>query len=147
MLIRSHGFEFEAPDGWEAHQDGGRPVFHGLQHEELIFSGYVLTGTGEPHEIDTLTAKLLDNAKKGMQTPASHPDLETVWEVRRDGSTGQVECWTTHAQTRDRCVMFSQAAFVRLGAVLLLTSEAPNTLEEHEELMKVLKSVRPVSTN
>jgi hypothetical protein len=147
MLIRSHRFEFDAPDGWKADQDGGRVSFHGPENEELIVSGSLLTGTGAPSEADALTAQLLENAKRGMRTAASHPDLEVVWDVRRDESISHIECWTTHAQTRDRAVMFSQAVVVRPGALLLLTFEAPNSLEHHQVLIGVLRSVRPLPTN
>jgi hypothetical protein len=147
MIIRSHRFEFDAPDGWQAQQDSGRLTLHGPQNEELIVSGVVQTGAGRSEDAASLTGQLLENAKKGMRAAAAHPDLELIWDIRRDESIGPIECWTTHSETRDRSVMFSQAAFVRPGAVLLLTFEAPNGPTEHDVLLKVLKSIRPLPTN
>jgi hypothetical protein len=147
VLIRSHRFEFDAPDAWEAEQDGGRLTFRGPRNEELILSGMVAMGEGTRDAVDAATAQLLDNAKKAMRDAASHPDLDPVWDVKRDDAIEQIECWSAHAQTKDRTVMFSQAVVVRPGAVMLVTFEAPNDVERLDTFTRVLKSFRPVTGN
>jgi hypothetical protein len=147
MLIRSHRFQFDVPDGWRAEQENGRLALHGPEDEELIVSGTVITKIEQGTDLAALTSELLENAKKAMRAATDHPDLQVIWPARRDPSIGQVECWTSHAETRDKGVMFSQAAVIGSGSMLLITFEAPNDLPHHEVLMKLLKSVRPLVAN
>lgn len=144
-LRRGTRFEFHAPDGWQESQEGSRYIYRGPGGEGLIVSGIVAQGSGSDAERALLREELLDNASHAVRQAAAHPGLVTVKDFAREHGACEEECWTMVSETTDRLTLFCQAAAVADLGVLLVTLEAPKSVEAIDSFRHFLKSVRRVS--
>ena len=149
MLRRGFRFEFDVPESWTSSRTGNRFVYHGRQGEELIVSGAVLEGEGDPATIVDAHASLLKNAMEAASSAASHPDLVTVKALLEDSETvtTPLRCWTIVSETKARDTLFAQAIVSNGMDVLLITLEGPYDPERFVAFRKLLKSVRPATAH
>lgn len=143
-LRRGSLFEFEAPDNWEEWREGGRYIYRGPGGEEMIVSGGAAQGSGSQAERALLREQLLNDASRAVREAAAHPDLVTVKDLARDEGASGEECWAMVSETKDRLTLFCQAAVVADLGTLLVTLEAPKSVEAIEAFRRFLKSVRRV---
>jgi len=143
VLRVGYAFQFEPPPEWTEFTEGGQHIFQGPNSEDLILSGSTITGVGETAELQKVRSRLLQNAIASANQAASHPALIITKPMAKDGEIQVLECWTIHAETSDKQIMFSEAVFAGDRSVLLITFEAPNTSASNEIYRNFLRSVYP----
>lgn len=142
MLIRGFSLEFEIQDGWECQSGGGKVVAHGPSGEELIVSGSVVTGGGEPSALEDVRRALIENALSAVRDAAEDPDLVITRDLAKDEYLAGCDIWTLESRTSDGTVFFGEAVVAAGKAVVIATLEAPNEPSSHAAFRGFLRSIR-----
>ena len=125
MFETGFSFEFEPPLGWREFEKSGRLVFHGPAEEELILSGWTLTGSGTAEDTSRVRSQLVANAIASMEHALELPDVEVTIPLHEERTNAGLRRWTVEAVTEDSRTQFFQSAIEGEHGVLLVTLEAP----------------------
>jgi hypothetical protein len=76
---------------------------------------------------------------------AKNPGLKIVQPFQMDARVDKIECWSLLAEAREGDALFYQGVFCDRRGVLLVSLEAPNTVESVKMFEQFLKSVEVAS--
>ncbi len=144
-MKQGFAFEFDPPRGWLDFKDGDRFVFQGPHDEELIVSGAVVTGQGNPATYAAIREALRRNAINSMTSAVNVPDVRVVSPLREATTPQGLRAWYLDAETSDRSTTFLQATIEAEGGVLLVTFEAPRSEGNHAVFQDFVEHVQPVA--